>query len=466
MDLQKINPLWIILPLSLLIIILFVFSTPLKIWDETVYLNLGKDMSNGNDYSFEGGWSDFVPCQANDAKYCWPNAGFRAPLLPVFIAIFNLMRIGNLSIFIVPIFSVLCLGLIYLFTKKLFNKKIALVSTILTMVPIFVYYSSKTLTDSLVCFFVVLSFLFFWKGFEEDNHLYKFLFGTSFALSVLSRYTSLWFVPIFFVYLLYSKGVRFLIKKETYYSLLGFFILMIPHFIYSYKYYGNIFGAFLHGFLASSYWGGIQSTWFYFSYWFSMFSVVGIIFIFSIAKIIYKKEILDKRFFMLILWVCGFFLIASLMPHKEDRFILPLLPAISIISSYFIVDLKHWKKYLTLIMIILLLSIGLKFDKEYSQTHTEKNYCFILAMDFVEKSNASIVISDESPIVYYYTGKPTRFYPNSFSGSAEGAVIFTSYDMGENNDRNNNYKEELDKNFNKVFSCELGQDFSYVYLIP
>ena len=39
--------------LALLIRTLFVFSMPIKLWDETIYLNLGYDLSkNPLDYSF------------------------------------------------------------------------------------------------------------------------------------------------------------------------------------------------------------------------------------------------------------------------------------------------------------------------------------------------------------------------------------------------------------------------------
>ena len=72
----------------------FVFSTPLKIWDETVYANLGYDLSNNPlDYSVkDNGWSDFIPFDG-DTFYSWPKMGFRAPLLPYLLSplyLFNL----------------------------------------------------------------------------------------------------------------------------------------------------------------------------------------------------------------------------------------------------------------------------------------------------------------------------------------------------------------------------------------
>ena len=70
---------------------IFVFVTPVKIWDETVYANLGYDLShNPLDYSVaNNGWSDFIP-SGGDAFYAWPKMGFRAPLLPYILSLFYL----------------------------------------------------------------------------------------------------------------------------------------------------------------------------------------------------------------------------------------------------------------------------------------------------------------------------------------------------------------------------------------
>ena len=76
----------VIFILALIIRIVFLFSTPVKIWDETVYANLGHDLSNNfSDYSVENnGWSDFI--SSSEGSYGWPNMGFRAPLLPYILS--------------------------------------------------------------------------------------------------------------------------------------------------------------------------------------------------------------------------------------------------------------------------------------------------------------------------------------------------------------------------------------------
>ncbi len=75
---------------------IFIFATPVKIWDETVYANLGHDLNkNLFDYSLRNsGWSDFIPSGGDDF-YAWPKIGFRAPLLPYTLSIFYLFNVRN-----------------------------------------------------------------------------------------------------------------------------------------------------------------------------------------------------------------------------------------------------------------------------------------------------------------------------------------------------------------------------------
>src|SRR3989344_3184986 len=272
---------------ALLIRISFVFITPIKIWDETVYANLGYDLSKSAlDYSFTNGWSDYVP----DGS--WPKAGFRAPLLPYTLSILYFLKLNFLIQFLIPLFGALSITLIYLIGKEMFSQKVGIYSAILlTLVPLHVFYSSKILTDVFSTFFALLVILVFWKGFEKDNKNWKLLFGPVLALALLSRYTLLWLIPLFPIYLLIkNKSLRFAKDKHLWYSILLFFIFLVPWFIYGIVQYHNALGAFIHGFKASSYWGGVQHWSFYFQHWLEALSISGILVILSLAYIIYYKK--------------------------------------------------------------------------------------------------------------------------------------------------------------------------------
>lgn len=335
---------------SLIVRILFVFSGNVRYWDETVYANLGYGLSkNPFDYSFaNNGWSDFTPGD-------WPKAGYKAPLLPYTLAVLYFLKLGSLTEFLMPVIGALSIIVLFVLCKKMFNKNIALYSAaLLSFLPLHVFYSGKILTDVFSTFFIILTVLFFWEGFEEKKIKSKLLFGVFLALSVLARYTILWMVPVFLFYLiLRNRNFSFLKDKFLWMSIGLFFITLSPWFIYSIMTYGNPLGAFVHGMKAVSYWGGVQPWYFYLSNSFSMFSILPIVFLASLFFIFIKKIGKSYAAMFLLLWFLVFFAFASLTSHKEDRFLLPLVPPFVIISALSLGNLR--KKNLILILITLAL---------------------------------------------------------------------------------------------------------------
>ena len=295
--------------IALLVRIIFVFSMPVKLWDETIYLNLGADLShNPLSYSFSHGWSDFIPSGGDDF-YGYPKAGFRAPILPYLISIFYFLNLGFLTNFLIPLIGALSVILVYKLGKELFNEKVALISSVFfAFIPLHVFYSSRVLTDVLFTFFVLLTFLSFWKGYEKNNKGHKILFGVFLALALLSRYTALWIIPIFLIYFLVrDKSPKFLKDKYLWYSILAFFGTLIPWFIYGIFEYNNPIGAFIHGAKASAYWGGLQSWHFFFDYWWQIFSIIGFIFVVALIYILYKKDFFKKEIYLLLIWFAFLF---------------------------------------------------------------------------------------------------------------------------------------------------------------
>lgn len=467
----------LILVLSFIIRILFILYSPLRGWDESVYLNLGEDLSkNPLLYSLKNsGWRDFIP--SSNVVYGWPNIGFRAPLLPYLFSIFYLINLSFLVDFIVPLFSTLSILLVYILGKRLLSSSTALYSAVLfSLLPIHIIYSSKTLTDAFVIFFVILTFISFWQGYEKDNKRHKILFGFFLALSLLARYTTLWLIPVFlFYFIIKDKSLKIFKDRYLWYAVAIFFLTLVPWFIYGIKYYANPFGSFIHGFNASSYWGGVQSWSFFITNSWQIFSIVGILFSFSILYILFKRDFLKKEIYLLLLWIFIFFFIVVLMPHKEDRFILPIVPAICLISGYFINTLgKYRNLVLGLICLVLIFSLFNFFKNDYSIEKAGVTTCFregniFLANKSIEKD--SLIITNQSPIVYHYTKKRNFLYPEPFdlktlkngldSDYADNKVyfLFSNYDMQIDGE----IRKELDINFKKVFECKKGWGYSAVY---
>lgn len=455
-----------ILIIAFVLRVLFAFSSSVIWWDEGVYADLGHDLSqNPLDYSFNHGWSDFTP--SHDWNYMWPKAGFRAPLLPYILSLFYTLKIDLLIIFFMPLIGTLCVFFLYILGKNMFDKKIGLISALfLALIPVHAYFSGRILTDIFSSFFVLLTFICFWKGFEQNKKKYKILFGVFLALALFSRYTVLWIIPIFLIYfLIRDKNIKFLKDKYLWFAVLIFFIIIFPIFIYGYFQYNNVLGAFIHGFKAASYWGGSQPWFFFFQYWFQMFSFVGLFFILSLICIFYKKEFHDKNIYFLLIGVIFFLLVAILMSHKEDRFILPIASLICILSGYFISKIGKYKKVL-LILFSLIMIIGLGFYayKNYEKSYTPSNLCFLNGNYYLKNvSDNSLIVTDESPEVYYYTHQETHFFSglegirslkSSNNESKDIFVFLTDYGMDLNSEKNILLKKGLDDKYEKVFECE------------
>lgn len=467
--------------LALIIRIIFVFASPVEIWDETVYANLGYDLSNNPlDYSVEkNGWSDFIPQQ--DGFYSWPNMGFRAPLLPYILSIFYFLKLNFLINFLIPLIGALSVVLVYFLGRKLFNKRIGVYSAIfLTFLPLHVINSGKLLTGVLFTFFILLVFISFWKGYEEENKSYKLLFGFFLALALLARYTALWIIPIFLIYfLIRDKSLKFLKDKYLWGAMGIFFLTLIPWFIYGLTTYNNFLGAFIHGAKASAYWGGVQPWYVFFLNWPVMFSIIGFVFVVGLIYILYKKDFLKKEIYLLLIWFVFFLGMAIYMPHKEDRFILAIVPVITLISGYFMDKIKRYKKLILMgiiILIICFLQLVIHFGYVYKNSYTDTNLCFLEGNKFLKGvQKDALIITEASPVIYYYTKKETHFYPNPWSlislrnmveTSYEGRevyIFFTDYDMPLNNDKHIQIKSDLAANFEKSFECSKDEAFSVIY---
>ncbi len=456
--------------------ILFPFYEPMRGWDETVYLNLGKDLSDDFlGYTLlSARWNDFIP--SDEMIYAWPNVGFRAPLLPYVLAVFYRLNFGALIPFVVPFLGAMSVLLVYILGKKLFDKKIALYSAVFfALIPIHVFYSQKMWTDPVVVFFILATFISFWEGYEKENNKHKIFFGVFLALSLLARYTALWIIPVFFFYFLFrDKSLKFLRDKYLWYAAGIFLVVLTPWFFYGYSYYGNPLGGFIHGFKASSYWGGVQLYTFFFAHSWEIFSAISIIFLAALFYIFIKREFFKKEIYLLLIWIGLFSAIVVAMPHKEERFILPIIPAVCLLSGFFISKLGKWKNLVFgAVCIVLAISLWGTFKLKYEERNAGVNVCFSNGNEFLAESSLdkdSVVVTNQLPIVHYYTGEKAHPYPELWNITAfkndidlnypnrKVYIFYANYDM-----MNQKIKNDLDANYKKVFECSKGWGYSAVY---
>lgn len=143
------------------------------------------------------------------------------------------------------LFGSLTIILLYLITKKIFNEKVALISSFLLAISS--YYIRYTLMemDEAMIFFVLLSFYCFINGL--DNKKVSYLSFIFMAVAVLIKPIAIPFIPVFAVYFLVlvykekdtEKRKEFLRKnyKRIILGSLMFLVFMSPVLVYNYLLY-------------------------------------------------------------------------------------------------------------------------------------------------------------------------------------------------------------------------------------
>ncbi len=465
--------------LSFLVRIAYLFYNPVRGWDESVYLNLGSDLAhNPLLYSLiNSGWNDFIP--STDFIYSWPNIGFRPPVLPYTLAILSYFKLNFIISILIPIISTWSVYLVFVLGKNLFNKRVGLISAIFfALLPINIYTSQKIWVDSVVAFFILLSFNSFWQGFEVGNKRQKLLFGLYLALALLTRYTAMWIAPVFLLYFLFrDKSLNFLKDKYLWLAVLIFFLVIIPWLIYGYVFYGQPLGGFIHGLQAANYYGGIQEWSYYLSRSWRIFTILGLGFIIALFYLIINKEYQRRQVYLLLIWGIFFSVMVMAMPHKEDRYILLVGPVVCIIVAYIIDKVKNrfYLQYTIIILFIVALSYTSyqAFKIEYVIEKDKSSICLTQGFNYINTKlpGSASIISQQSPVIYYYTKRNILPYPEIWSisnleniinynrASQSVYIFYTSYDsvLGPY------VHGDLEQNYAKVFECSIDYGFATVY---
>jgi tetratricopeptide (TPR) repeat protein len=162
------------------------------------------------------------------------KAFFRAPFYPYFLAVVYKIFGHN---YILPrliqhlVGSISCV-LVYFLTKKLFGRKVAVISGILAAsYGMFMYFEDELLLDSFLVFFDLLLILFLLQAKENPKLSRWFICGIILGFSAITRPNILFFIPFvwLWIFLVFKKERPF--KKIFAYSasfLLGSVLIISP----------------------------------------------------------------------------------------------------------------------------------------------------------------------------------------------------------------------------------------------
>ncbi len=125
----------------------------------------------------------------------------------------------------------------YLFTKELFKDKFKafIASLLVYAMPFYLNAGLFFSTDAPLLFFALCAMYLGWMAIVYNKWKYWIGFSVALGLGYLSKYAMLFFIPIIFLYLFFTKR-KILSNNRLYVSILFSFVFFLPVLIWNFKY--------------------------------------------------------------------------------------------------------------------------------------------------------------------------------------------------------------------------------------
>lgn len=306
--------------------------------DEVFYAQTAKEMIQHNTWM---------------TPYLFGQPQFEKPVLTYWFLRIGFILFGFSSFaarFFPAIFAMIGVISVYFLGLLSFKdeKKAFLSSLILMSAGFYVGLGRTVFTDMIFSVFILLSLLsFFWGYSLQDKKAAGLSFFFIFSgLAVLTKGPLGLLIPLLTVvlFLLIKKDIKFLLSK---YSVLGLFIftlISLPWYIFMMHRYGQ---GFIHEFFYNDHIRRLiqaehagNDRWYFYP-----LSMIGCMFpwsLFVIVSLISLPARLRQRvnpfYYFLGCWIVAVFLIFQFAHSKLGSYILPLFPALSLITADFIYD--------------------------------------------------------------------------------------------------------------------------------
>lgn len=271
-------------------------------WDEVVYIGLSHSIMQGF-YSLDPSL---------------PIESFRPPLLPLILSPMQSIFIMKAAVFIISILSVYA---VYKFSS-LFGKKPALLSALfLSTSYLFIFFSSKILTEPLFIAAISASLFFYYQYLEKQKLSPLLCAGIFAALAFLSRYLATMLILAYVLLLISQKKLKPFLA-----FILPLALILLPWSVLSLHYYGSPWESYALNFsvyavsIPQSFQQGVLD----------ILGVLGILTVF-IAVFFWKGE--KSKTTPLILLFIFTIVVYLAAPHKEPRYLLSFLPIYTVLAA-------------------------------------------------------------------------------------------------------------------------------------
>ena len=219
-------------------------------------------------------------------------------------------------------------------------------SVVLALTPLFYWQARYLQVDMVFSAFLVLALFAFLRFMEEERTVFYYLFFLFLALAFMTKgpLAAVLALPVALMYCASEKKLSVLLSRHTYLGLLLFLAIVIPWYLAVHLHEG--FPYLYENILRQNYtrffdaWSHKRPFYYYFTtlpldfFPWSLFLPIGIY-----AAVKTWKTDRGMRFFFI--WFLWFFLFLSLSSGKISKYMLPALPALSVIISGCMTDGKY-----------------------------------------------------------------------------------------------------------------------------
>ncbi len=378
----------------------------------------------------------------------------RPPFFPFLIAIFMKLSLSETIIrffleFLPSFFTVI---LAYLIGKEFYDKNFGIgVAFLMAVFWLNLFLSTRVLTDTLLFLFTLLSIYFFWKGYiKKERKFFVYLFGFSLGFALLTKLTAVLTIFLVLSFLLLTEKFKFLKRKELWFAVIAFILVLLPLFIYDKFQFGKS-TAFLYGSHVTYNPEGIKEKpigwhiigincttrplcnvfkWYGLTVFYAFF-FIGLISLYKLIlglDLLYKNKDENKYNYLkadlfIVLWILvNLLYFIFLERDSDDRWLYPIaLPVLILILKGILFvynNIKNYNKQIAIFILAVILLSGSYYQlKQADNIIKSKRDSYIQLKDvsFFIKSNTKsndVIFSKSVPQMTYYSERGVYGIPS------------------------------------------------------
>jgi 4-amino-4-deoxy-L-arabinose transferase-like glycosyltransferase len=346
----------LILALSIVTRFFFLQLPELRSRDEALYASAARSFLND---PFKPILITY-PIPGLENNHLFPHIFLTKPPLIFWLiaASYKIFGINEFAVRFVPAtFGVFSIILTYLLAKQIFDKKIALLSSLLlSLCQFHIKYSRQGMLDVPLTFFFLLTLFLFIKGFNSkiESPLMFVLAGISQGLAILTKWHAALFPTITIVlFILLLKKREFLFSRNFAFYLLAVLFSVLPWLIYiSVSFPDTTQSVFLFETTSRPFIEGPRGPFWFFSRLMWGLTPWGPIVLIAVIYSFWKRTSGD---IFLLLIIGTTFFAYDISYFKLSHYILPIIPFLLILTSQFIYKIVNFKEKTVILFLVSLI---------------------------------------------------------------------------------------------------------------